>query len=169
MAMRIALLLAIVLAVVVVQGARPAAGQIRESAERLAREAGAAQLTSSRRVTSQARVTTGLIIAAAGAGMVYYAWTRCAAVGPDAGHYDPPLTASYNRQTEECELSRRTTLSAREVYALPARDMRLLSGGVGAAAFGVALAWAWSDVDANNSVTFDLRPDGVGVAKRIGW
>ena len=166
---RTALLLAIVLAVVVMQGARPAAGQIRESAERLAREAGAAQLTSSRRVTSQARVTTGLVIAAAGGGMIWYAWTRCAVVGPDANTYIRPLTASYDTDSNECTLDRRPDRSAPDVWAESDRDPRLLWGGVGMAGLGALLALAWSDVDANDSVTFDLRPGGVGVAKRIGW
>ena len=164
-----ALLVTIALALAVVAAPRPGAGQIRESAERLAREAAAAQLTSSRRVTSKGRVTAGLVLAAAGGGMVLYALSQCAAVGPDAGEYSPPLTASYDGDSDECVLDRRPNFLAPRVYAEPDRDPRILWSGAGIGLFGLLLAVAWSDVDANDSLTFHLRPGSVGVARKIGW
>lgn len=147
----------------------PVGAQILQSAERLAREAGVAQLTTTRRVKSKGRMGTGAGMTLAGLVLILYEMNQCAVAGTDADRYTPPLTASYDRDRGECVLDGRLDYRARNVYAEPDPDYRIMSVGGGLAALGLLLATAWADVDANDSLIFDARRNGAVVGKRFTW
>ena len=101
--------------------------------------------------------------------MVVYELSQCAAMGPDADHYDPRLTASYDSDLGECVLDTYPNNRAPRVYPEADTDPRILWSGAGMLAFGLLLSTVWSDVDANESITFGTRPGAVEITKRIGW
>ena len=162
------LTLTLALAVVAAMVEAPAA-QVMESAERLARETAALQLTASRRVTSTTRVTAGSAIALGGIFWAVYEMRQCRVTGTDADLYSPSLTASYDSDLEMCALDSSPSRQAPRVSAEPDRDSLRLGAAAGVIALGALLATVWSDVDASDSLIFDVGVDGAAVGKRISW